>query len=63
LEKFTDSNEKKFLRIFKSKWEKVSRGRRKCLMMSLIISAPHPILLNDEMMKVELGEGYSMHGQ
>jgi hypothetical protein len=54
---------KKFLRIFKSKWETVSRGWRKCFMVNLIISVPHPILLHDEMKKVELGEGYRMHGQ
>jgi len=53
----------KFPRIFKSKWEKVSRGWRNYLMVSFTISAPHPILLHDEMKKVEFGEGYRMHGQ
>jgi hypothetical protein len=53
----------KFPRIFKSKWEKESRGWRKCLKVSFIISAAHPILLHDEMKKVKFGEGYRMYGQ
>jgi hypothetical protein len=53
----------KFPRIFKSKWEKVSRGWRKYLMDSFIISASHPILQHDEMKKAEFGEGHRMHGQ
>jgi hypothetical protein len=47
----------KFPRIFKSKWEKESRGWRKCFMVSFIISAPQSIQLHDEMKKVEFGEG------
>jgi hypothetical protein len=53
----------KFPGIFKSKWQKETRGWRKCFMVSFIISAPHPILLHDEMKKVEYGEGYRMHSQ
>jgi hypothetical protein len=53
----------KFPRIFKSKWEKESRGWRKCFMVSFIISASHPILLHDKMKKIESGEGYRMHSQ